>query len=77
MFPYAKKQDRLYSLTGLTVERFADPKQRIETGKILYQLLFQNPTVFKVWGNLQKQFTIPVLGRIIGSPFSPLKHLLQ
>lgn len=54
IFPYAKKQDRLYSLTGLTVERFADPKQRIETGKILYQLLFQNPTVFQGVGQFAK-----------------------
>lgn len=47
IFPYENKQDGLHSLTGLTVERFADPKQRIETGKFLYGLLFQHPVVFR------------------------------
>ncbi|MGE7604164.1 DUF2515 family protein [Peribacillus sp. NPDC097675] len=46
LFPYAP-QKKLYSLTGLTVSRFADPFQRIETGKILYQLLFQHPVILK------------------------------
>ncbi|TVX83092.1 DUF2515 domain-containing protein [Peribacillus simplex] len=47
IFPYANKQNGLHALTGLTVERFADPKQRIETGKSLYELLFQHPVVFR------------------------------
>ncbi|WP_152983687.1 DUF2515 family protein [Peribacillus muralis] len=46
IFPYVNKQDGLRSLTGLTVERFANPRQRIETGKFLYELLFQHPSVF-------------------------------
>jgi hypothetical protein len=46
IFPYSHQKE-LHSLTGLIIERFADPIQRIETGKTLYQLLFQNPTVFE------------------------------
>lgn len=46
LFPYVHHKKR-YSLTGLTVSRFADPFQRIETGKILYQLLFQHPVTLK------------------------------
>ncbi|WP_285767686.1 DUF2515 family protein [Peribacillus sp. SI8-4] len=46
IFPYVNKQDGIRSLTGLTVERFADSKQRIETGKFLYELLFQDSAVF-------------------------------
>lgn len=46
LFPYAYQKKR-YSLTGLTISRFADPLQRIETGKILYQLLFQHPSTLQ------------------------------
>ncbi|PJN86674.1 DUF2515 family protein [Bacillus sp. mrc49] len=46
IFPFVNKQDGIRSLTGLTVERFADPKRRIETGKFLYELLFEHPDVF-------------------------------
>ncbi|MCY8938532.1 DUF2515 family protein [Peribacillus frigoritolerans] len=55
IFPYANKQKGLHSLTGLTVERFADPKQRIETGKLLYGLLFQHPVVFRGVGHFTKE----------------------
>ncbi|MFD6210759.1 DUF2515 family protein [Peribacillus sp. NPDC060253] len=56
IFPYANKKDGLHSLTGLTVERFADPKQRIETGKFLYELLFQ-PAVFRGVSQFIKEVT--------------------
>ncbi|MGE6377552.1 DUF2515 family protein [Peribacillus muralis] len=56
IFPYGNKQDGFRSLTGLTVERFADPKQRIETGKFLYELLFLHPSVF----HGVEEFTIDV-----------------
>lgn len=46
LFPYAYQKKR-YSLTGLTVSRFADPLQRIKTGKTLYQLLFQHPMILQ------------------------------
>lgn len=55
IFPYANKQKGLHSLTGLTVERFAEPKQRIETGKLLYGLLFQHPVVFRGVGHFTKE----------------------
>ncbi|MDF9762963.1 hypothetical protein OKW24_004736 [Peribacillus simplex] len=55
IFPYANKQDGLRSLTGLTVDRFANPKQRIETGKFLYGLLFQDPVVFHGVGQFTKE----------------------
>ncbi|MFF2499774.1 DUF2515 family protein [Peribacillus sp. NPDC058075] len=55
IFPYANKQKGFHSLTGLTVERFADPKQRIETGKSLYELLFQHPVVFRGVGPFTKE----------------------
>ncbi|MGG0410402.1 DUF2515 family protein [Peribacillus simplex] len=55
IFPYEKKRNGLHFLTGLTVERFADPKQRIETGKLLYELLFQHPVVFRGVGQFTKE----------------------
>jgi hypothetical protein len=47
IFPYKQKPGGMYSLTGLTVTRFADPYMRIMTGKILYSLLFQKQTIFQ------------------------------
>lgn len=76
IFPYANKQNGLHSLTGLTVERFADPKQRIETGKSLYELLFQHPVVFR-GANLQKRFPTRVPEKITGQAYIPLMHPRQ
>lgn len=40
VFPYKERRNQLYSLTGVAVQRFAEPRMRILTGKILYGLLF-------------------------------------
>ncbi|WP_180953955.1 DUF2515 family protein [Bacillus sp. M6-12] len=50
IFPYKKRKNGLYSLTGLIVNGFNDPQKRIMTGKKLYQLLFQHPKIYKgIW----------------------------
>ncbi|MDO7486357.1 DUF2515 family protein [Peribacillus frigoritolerans] len=72
IFPYENKQKGLHSLTGLTVERFADPKQRIETGKLLYGLLFQHPVVFRGVGHFTKEIPTRVPERITGQAYIPL-----
>ncbi|MBR8645390.1 DUF2515 family protein [[Brevibacterium] frigoritolerans] len=72
IFPYANKQKGLHSLTGLTVERFADLKQRIETGKLLYGLLFQHPVVFRGVGHFTKEIPTRVPEGITGQAYIPL-----
>ncbi|RFU70464.1 DUF2515 domain-containing protein [Peribacillus saganii] len=47
IFPHKEGRQDLYSLTGVIVNQFQDPKMRIMTGKKLYQLLFQDPKIYK------------------------------
>ncbi|PLT31214.1 DUF2515 family protein [Peribacillus deserti] len=47
IFPYKQRLGRPYQLTGLSVERFADPAMRILTGKKLYSLLFDKKDVLE------------------------------
>jgi hypothetical protein len=40
IFPYKQKGNPLHSLTGMIIQRFENPISRIQTGKILYGMLF-------------------------------------
>ena len=46
IFPYTNRNGKTV-LPGLTIEHFAEPDSRIETGKKLYRLLFDDPIIKK------------------------------
>lgn len=56
-FPYKKKMSsRIYSLTGVIVSGFKSVQNRINTGKKLYSLLFDNSRIFTACSDFAKSF---------------------
>ena len=66
ILPYDDPRKKTCRLAGLTLEQFVDLKERIETGKTLYAILFGRRASSKKRNALRHDVPIPVPGQISG-----------